>query len=130
MDSSAIQRLYYRAMHLTDADSVKYYADYIDTLHPGSANSGRQIMVLRMYGWYYENKGEFTKALNNYYRALDSARKHDYFERQTELLADLAAVYTSDMKQPQKAKAIYQECVRISQKLGDPHSLIQAYCNL
>jgi signal transduction histidine kinase len=46
------------------------------------------------------------------------------------LLADLAAVYTSDMKQPQKAKSIYQECVRITQKLGNPHSLIQAYCNL
>jgi len=129
-DSSAIQRLYYRAVHLSDADSVKYYADYLDRLYPQRNNSDVNIMVLRLYGWHYENKGEFTKALGNYYQALDSARKHHYLERQTELLADLAAVYTSDMKQPQKAKSIYQESVRICQTMGDPHSLIKAYCNL
>jgi signal transduction histidine kinase len=129
-DTAAIQRLYYRAAHLTDADSVKYYADYFDRLYPGGANPGINIMVLRLRGWYYENRGDFTKALNNYYQALDSARKYNFLQRQTELLADLAAVYTSDMKQPEKAKLIYQECVRITQKLGDPHSLIQAYCNL
>lgn len=129
-DSAAIQRLYYRAAHLTDADSVKYYADYLERLYPVGVNSGINIMVLRLHGWYYENRGDFTKALNNYYQALDSARKYNYLGRQTELLADLAAVYTSDMKQPQKAKSIYQECVRITRKLGDAHSLIQAYCNL
>ena len=129
-DSSSIQRLYYRAAHLTDADSVKYYAEYLDRLSPQHTNAGINIMVLRLYGWHYENKGEFTKALDYYYRALDSARKHHYIERQTELLADLAAVYTSDMKQPQKAKSIYQESVRICQASGNPHSLIQAYCNL
>ncbi len=130
IDSAALQRIYYRAAHLTDVDSVKYYADYIAHLYPNGDNAGANIMSLRLYGWYYENKGDFTKALNNYYQALDSARRHGFLERQTDLLADLAAVYTSDMKQPQKAKSIYLECVRISQKLGDPHSLIQAYCNL
>ncbi len=130
MDSAAITRIYYRAIHLTDADSVKYYADYISHLYPNGNNADVNIMSLRLYGWYFENRGEFTKALNNYYQALDSARHHKYMERQTELLADLAAVYTSDMKQPQKAKDIYVECVRISKELGDPHSLIQAYCNL
>ena len=130
MDSTAITRIYYRAIHLTDADSVKYYADYISHLYPNGNNADVNIMSLRLYGWYYETRGEFTKALNNYYQALDSARRHKYVERQTELLADLAAVYTSDMKQPQKAKDIYLECVRLSKQLGDPHSLIQAYCNL
>ena len=129
-DSAAIQGLYYRAAHLTDADSVKYYADSLGRLNPGGVNPGITIMVLRLRGWHDENKGEFTKALNNYYQALDSARKYNYLYRQTELLADLAAVYTQDMKQPQKAKAIYQESIRICEKLGDPHSLIQAYCNL
>jgi signal transduction histidine kinase len=129
-DSAAIQRLYYRAAHLSDADSVKYYADSLDHLYPGGVNPWINIMILRLRGWHDENRGEFTKALNNYYQALDSARKHNYLQRQTELLADLAAVYTQDMKQPQKAKSIYQECIRICEKLNDPHSLIQAYCNL
>lgn len=129
-DSAAVQRLYYRAAHLTDADSVKYYGDSLARLYPGGVNPWINIMVLRLRGWYYENRGEFTKSLNNYYQALDSARKHNYLARQTELLADLAAVYTQDMKEPQKAKSIYQESVRICEKLNDPHSLIQAYCNL
>jgi signal transduction histidine kinase len=129
-DSAALQQLYYRAAHLSDADSVKYYADYLVRLYPAGNNPAVNVMVSRLHGWYYENKGDFTNALNNYYQALDSARKYNYLERQTELLADLAAVYTSDMKQPQKAKSIYQECVRITSKLGEPHSLIQAYCNL
>jgi len=129
-DSAAIQRLYYRAAHLTDADSVKYYGDSLAHLYPGGVNPRINIMVLRLRGWYYENRGEFTKSLNNYYQALDSARKHNYLQRQAELLADLAAVYTQDMKEPQKAKSIYQESVRICEKLADPHLLIQAYCNL
>ena len=78
----------------------------------------------------YENKGDYTRALESYYRGLDSARRHGYIERQTELLTDLAAVYTQDMKQPQKAKEIYQECVRLNKQLGDAHSLIASYSNL
>ncbi len=130
VDASALQRLYYRAVHLTAADSVKYYADYIAHAYPAGNNPDANIMSLRLYGWYYENKGEFSRALSEYYVALDSARKHHQIERQTELLADLAAVYTSDMKQPQKAKTIYLECVRLNKELGDAHSLIASYCNL
>jgi len=130
VDTAALLRTYYRAAHLSDADSVKYYADSIKSLHPPGGNNDIQIMGLRLYGWYYENKGDFTKALNYYYQGLDSARKHGRISRQTELLADLAAVYTSDMKQPQKAKEIYQECVRLNKELGDAHSLIVSYANL
>ncbi len=130
VDSSALQRIYYRAIHLTAADSVKYYADYIAHAYAAGKNADANIMSLRLYGWYYENRGEFSRALNYYYAALDSARKHRHIERQTELLADLAAVYTSDMKQPQKAKTIYLECVRLNKELGDALSLIASYCNL
>jgi signal transduction histidine kinase len=130
VDTAALYRTYYRAAHLSDADSVKYYADSIKNLHLRGGNDDINIMVLRLYGWYYENRGEFTNALNYYYRGLDSARKHGRISRQTELLADLAAVYTSDMKQPQKAKDIYQECVRLNKELGDAHSLIVSYANL
>jgi len=130
VDTVALQRTYYRAAHLSDADSVKYYADSISRLYLKGDNNDANIMVLRLYGWYYENKGDFTNALNYYYRALDSARKYHLIERQTHLLTDLAAVYTSDMKQPQKARAIYQECVRLNTQLGDVHSLIANYANL
>jgi signal transduction histidine kinase len=130
IDTVALRRTYYRAAHLTDADSVKYYADSISHLYPRNDNPEVNIMVLRLYGWYFENRGDFTSALNYYYRGLDSARKDNRVSFQTELLTDLAAVYTSDMKQPQKAKDIYQECVRLNTQLGDAHSLISNYANL
>ena len=130
VDTAAIERLYYRAMHLTLIDSVKYYADSIDRLAGTTGNTGMNTESLRMYGWYFENKGDYTGALAYYYRALDSARRLGYIQRQTELLADLAAVYTQDMKQPQKAKEIYRESVRLNKQLGDAHSLISSYSNL
>jgi len=130
VDTAALIRTYYRAAHLSNADSVKYYADSIKNCYPHGGNDDVNIMVLRLYGWHYENKGDFTNALNYYYRGLDSARKHGFVGRQTELLTDLAAVYTSDMKQPYKAKEIYQECVRLNTQLGDAHSLIANYANL
>jgi signal transduction histidine kinase len=129
-DTGAVQRLYYRAMHLTLTDSVKYYADSIDRLSGAADNADMRIESLRLYGWYFENRGDYTRAIDFYYRALDSARRHHYIHRQTELLTDLAAVYTQDMKQPQKAKGIYQECVRLNKQLGDAHSLIASYSNL
>ena len=130
VDTAAVHRLYYRAMHLTLADSIKYYADSIELLSVTAGNADMDIESLRLYGWYYENRGDYTLALAFYYRALDSARSHKYVHRQTELLTDLAAVYTQDMKQPQKAKGIYQECVRLNEQLGDAHSLISSYSNL
>lgn len=130
IDTVALQRTYYRAAHLSDADSVKYYADSIKGLSLHKENADAEVMVLRLYGWYHENRGDFSNALIFYYRGLDSARKHRLIRRQTELLADLAAVYTSDMKQPGKAKDIYQECVRLNTQLGDAHSLIVNYANL
>jgi len=129
-DTVGLQRTYYRAAHLSDADSVKYYADSIKGLSLHKENADADVMVLRLYGWYHENRGDFSNALIFYYRGLDSARKHRLIRRQTELLADLAAVYTSDMKQPGKAKDIYQECVRLNTQLGDAHSLIVNYANL
>jgi signal transduction histidine kinase len=130
VDSLTLQKIYYRGMHLTDADSIKFYADSIANAYPGGHNADVNIMTLRLNGFYYENKDSFTRALEYYYRALDSARVHGYIRRQTELLADLAAVYTQDIKQPQKAKEVYQECVRLHKQLGDDHSLIVSYSNL
>ena len=52
VDTAAVQRLYYRAMHLTITDSVKYYADYVDHLSVTAGNPGMRIESLRMYGWY------------------------------------------------------------------------------
>jgi signal transduction histidine kinase len=119
-------------MKLTEAraDSIGYYADYITHSYDKDRWPPARCMSLRLYGYYFENKANYTKAIDYYLQALEVARKSGYIEHQTEILADLAAVYTSDMKQPQKAKEIYQECVRLNRQLGDAHSLLNSYINL
>ena len=132
MDTNSIRHLYYYAMKLTEAriDSIDYYADYMHQIDQKGQYPAARFMSLRLYGWYFENKANYPRAIDYYMQALDVARKLGYIEHQTEALADLAAVYTSDMKQPEKAKEIYQECVRLDQQLGDAGSLVTSYINL
>ncbi len=132
LDTVALQRIYYRAMHLSEnkIDSIRYYGDYVASAGVKGGWLPAAVMSLRMYGFYYESKGLFTRALDYYYEALAGARKEKDIERQTELLTDLAAVYTQDTKQPQKAKDLYVECVGLYKKMGDGHSLLNSYVNL
>jgi signal transduction histidine kinase len=132
VDTNNIRHLYYYAMKLTEAriDSIDYYADYMHQIDQKGQYPAARFMSLRLYGWYFENKANYPRAIDYYMQALDAARKLGYIEHQTEALADLAAVYTSDMKEPEKAKEIYQECVRLDRQLGDAGSLVTSYINL
>jgi len=131
-DSIAIRQVYYHTMKLTEAetDSIGYYAGFIRTSYDKDHWPEARAMYLRLYGFYYENKANFPQAIDYYLQALEAARRSGYIEHQTEVLADLAAVYTQDMKQPAKAKEIYQECIRLNQQLGDAHSLLNCFINL
>jgi signal transduction histidine kinase len=132
VDTATLWQTYYRAMHFTEArvDSIGYYAAYFDHADVKDRYPAAKVMSLRLYGYYYENKANYPKAIDYYLQALDTARKLGYVEYQIRILTDLAAVYTSDMKQPQKAKDLYQECVRLNRQLGDVHSLLNSYMNL
>jgi signal transduction histidine kinase len=132
VDTNSIRHTYYYAMKLTEAriDSIEYYADYMQQIDQKGQYPAAKFMSLRLRGWYFENKANYPRAIDYYMQALDAARKPGYIEHQTEALADLAAVYTSDMKEPEKAKDIYQECVRLDRQLGDAGSLVTSYINL
>ena len=131
-DSVAIRNIYYHAMKLTeaDADSIGYYAQYISHIYDKDHWPEARTMSLRVFGYYYENKANYSRAIDYYLQALEAARRSGFIKHQTKILADLAAVYTQDMKQPGKAKEIYQECIRLNQQLGDVHSLLNSYINL
>jgi signal transduction histidine kinase len=131
-DSVTLRHIYYHTMKLTEAetDSIGYYATYISHSYDKDHWPEAKTMSLRLYGYYYENKANYPQAINYYLQALEAARRSGYIEHQTEILADLAAVYTQDMKQPGKAKEIYQECIRLNQQLGNVHSLLNCYINL
>jgi signal transduction histidine kinase len=131
-DSVTIRNVYYHAMKLTEADtdSIGYYAQHVSHIYDTDHWPEARTMSLRLFGYYYENKADYTRAIDYYLQALETARRYGYVKHQTKILADLAAVYTQDMKQPAKAKEIYQECVRLNEQLGDAHSLLNSYINL
>lgn len=131
-DTAKLKNLYAHALDFTEArvDSIGYYAAYI------SAESGRlnfptgALYSLRLYGFYYENKADYKRAIDYYLQTLYEARKQNDIEMQTGALTDLAVIYTENIKQPVKAKEIYLECVALNKKKGDARSLIDSYTNL
>jgi signal transduction histidine kinase len=132
VDTGALERLYDRAIHLTEArtDSIGYYADYMNRIYLKGQYPPAKGMALSLYGYFYENKGDFKKAIDYYLQSLEEARRRGDIASQVKCLTDLTAVYTQNMKQPQKAKEVYLECVQLTKQLGDPHSIISSYNNL
>ena len=106
VDTNAIQRIYYRASHFTEArtDSIGYYADYINHIYLKGKYPEAKVMALSLYGYYFENKADYKRAIDYYLQALEESRRLGDVASQVKCLTDLAAVYTQDMKQPQKAK--------------------------
>jgi signal transduction histidine kinase len=132
VDTNALSRLYDRAVHLTEAktDSIGYYADYMNRIYLKGQYPAAKGMALSLYGYYYENKADYKRAIDYYLQALEEARRFRDIPSQVKCLTDLTAVYTQNMKQPQKAKEVYLECVQLTKQLGDPHSIISSYNNL
>jgi signal transduction histidine kinase len=130
-DTAGLSQVYYRAMHLTEAqtDSIFYYADSFNHLYLKGQYPKAKVMALRLYGFYYENKADYKKAIDYYLQTLDEARRLGDIENQINSLTDLAVNYT-EMKQPQKAKDVYVECVKLNKQLGGASSLVTSYINL
>jgi len=131
-DTAELEHAYARAMNFTEAqaDSILYYAGYIDHAPLKKKYPLAQIWALRAYGYYYENKGDYKKAIDYYWQSLYEARKLKDIRQQANALTDLAANYTQNMKQPGKAKEIYLECAILNKQLGDARSLVHTYTNL
>ena len=131
-DTVTLLRIYDRAIHLTEAqaDSILYYADYINhSTLKGQYPKGK-VMALRLYGYYYENRADYDNAIDYYLQTLDEARRLNDTAHQINALTDLTVVYMEDMKQPQKAKNVYLECLNLNKQLGDPSSLLYSYINM
>jgi signal transduction histidine kinase len=132
VDTADVERIYDHARDLSEAqvDSIGYYADYINHIALKGKYPAAKVLALRLYGWYYENKADFEKAIDYYLQMLFEARRLGDIEYEVKALTDLAAIYTDDMKQPVKAKEVYLECVRLNRQRGDARSLLDTYINL
>ena len=131
-DTADLKRIYARALDLNEAqaDSIRIYADYIRRASPKEPYPAQKIHALRLYGYYFENKANFGKAIDYYLQSLYEARKIGDIEDEASALTDLAIVYTQDLRQPKKAKEVYLECVVLNKIRGDATSLIHTYNNL
>ncbi len=131
-DTNYLRSLYARAINMDESglDSIRYYAREIEAACKNINFPIGKIYSLRLTGYYYENKGDYEKAVDLYLQTLDSARKLNIIECEVAALTDLAAVYTSNLKQPQKAKEFYLECVQLNKQRGDQNSLFATYTNL
>lgn len=132
VDTAQLAKAFARALDLTEAqtDSINYYADFIRQASVKGQYPEGNVMSLRLYGYYYENKGEYEKAIDYYLQSLDAARKLKNMEFEAAALTNLAGVYVEDMKQPQKAKEVYLECVTLNKQMGKANSLVKTYSNL
>jgi signal transduction histidine kinase len=132
VDTARLFRIYTRALDLTEAqtDSIIYYADYIKEVSIKGQYPVGQVLSLRLFGYYYENKADYEKAVDYYLQTLDAARKLHNTTYEVAALTDLAIVYTQDMKQPQKAKEVYLQCLSLNKQRGDLHALVSTYVNL
>jgi len=92
VDTAQLGRIFARALDLTEAqtDSINYYADFIRQASMKGKYPEGDVMSLRLYGYYYENKGEYEKAIDYYLQSLDAARKLKNMEFEAAALTNLA----------------------------------------
>ena len=131
VDTLSVFMAYEKGINFTEAqaDSINYYANYIDQTVQKVNFPKAKVLALRLHGFYYENKADYKRAIDYYLQTLDAAKHIDDIEHQINALTDLAVMYT-EMKQPRKAKEVYLECVILNKKRGDASSLITSYTNM
>ena len=131
VDTSGILLAYKKGMNYTEAqaDSISYYANFIDNAIEKVNYPKARVLALRLHGYYYENKADYKRAIDYYLQTLDEAQKIGDIDHQINALTDLTVIYT-EMKQPQKAKEEYLECVALHKQKGDATGLVTAYINL
>lgn len=131
-DTADLKRIYLRAIYFTEekVDSICYYADYINNAALKRQYAKGKVLALHLYGYYYQNKADFKKAIDYYLQTLYEARKLNDIEHEVKALTDLAATYINGTKQPQKAKEVYLECAGLNRQRGDAASLVSTYTNL
>ena len=131
VDTMSLIKAYEKGINLTEkqADSIAYFADFINLSYLKSNYPKGKVLALRLYGYFYENKADYKRAIDYYLQTLDESRKLNDSEHEINALTDLTVMYT-ELKQPQKAKDVYLECVKLHQRSGNIHGLVTSYINL
>ncbi len=130
-DTSYLKTLYDRALDFNSslADSVLYYAQYIEREAQRLRFDKGAVLSLRLKGLYQELKEEYGLAIDYYYQALDQSRKLKTKEYESSALSDLATVYAK-INQPAKARDFFREAFEVSLERKEVYSIFTNGSNL
>ncbi|HRP58200.1 tetratricopeptide repeat-containing sensor histidine kinase [Agriterribacter sp.] len=130
-DTSRLKKLYDRVLDFNSvkADSVLYYANYIDREAKRLDFNKGAVLSLRLKGIYQEFREEYDSAINYYYQALEQARMLKRNEYESAALSDLAMAY-NNIDQPQKARDFFKEAFRVSMQRKEVSSIFTNSSNL
>ncbi|SEN72620.1 Signal transduction histidine kinase [Niastella yeongjuensis] len=131
VDTTQLKSLYDRCLDFSEdkIDSIHYYADYISKEADQLKFNKGNVLSLRLKGIYEDLSNNYEKAIEYYLQSLQAARVIHAPEYEMAALSDLAIAYFS-IREPEKAKAFYLQCARMSELDGKIPSLINTYNNL
>ncbi|MEP6749201.1 MAG: tetratricopeptide repeat-containing sensor histidine kinase [Bacteroidota bacterium] len=130
-DTNYLKALYDRCIDFDEskADSLIICANIISSEAAKLHYDRGEVLSSRLRGISEDLKGEYDKAIVYYFQSLEAARKLHALNYEIAALTDLAYVYVNT-KQPHRAKDMYMESARLSEKEKDISSMITAYLNL
>ncbi len=114
-DTASLKALYDRVLDFNSAkaDSVLYYARYIEKEAQRLDFDKGAVLSLRLKGIYREFREEYDSAINYYYQALEQARMLKTREYESSALSDLAMAY-NNIDQPRKARDLFKEAFHVA----------------
>ncbi len=130
-DTNTIKRLYDKSLGISEdrVDSILANAAFIEEQSEKLQYSKGQILAKRLRGLASEYSGNYQEAINHYLVTLDLARVEKSREYEIAALSDIAIVY-SEIKQPQKAREVYLQCLKIALEQGEINTTISSYTNI
>lgn len=131
VDTAKLKALYDRCLDFSEdkIDSIQYYADYIEKESASQRYPRGEVLSLRLKGIYEDLNNNYKNSIAWYLQSLEAARRLQALEYELAALSDLAIAYAA-IKQPQKAKEFYLQCVRLSEGRNEVGALVNMYNNL
>jgi signal transduction histidine kinase len=130
-DTTSLKLLYDRVIGFSEEklDSIKWYARFIEEESAAIGFSKGKILAIRLKGVHSDLTGNYEEAIGFFLYTLYAARDEHYVEYEISALSDLSIVYT-EIKQPEKAKEVYLECLHLTEKTREKAELITGYGNI
>ncbi|KIC92834.1 hypothetical protein OI18_20660 [Flavihumibacter solisilvae] len=131
VDTTYLKDLYDRTISFNEEklDSIEWVAAYIEKQSSSLKFGKGKILANRLRGYHSELSGNYENAIRYYLFTLSASRESSITEYEIAALSDLAIVYSA-IKQPEKAKDVYMQSLRLVEKNGEVSSMISSYCNI